>query len=117
MKSWGVSLMVWYCFGPHFRVHMKGHEKTDHKRNKSLKGPTMKRQIMNIFIFTKNLLWLIYEPLVAKGLRKFLFFVVPLKIVHMPDIFQNGLLLRFFCYKGCQKFLIFDEKSIKKLTY
>jgi hypothetical protein len=60
--------MVWHCFGPHFKVPMKGHEKTDHKSVKSRKGQTMKRQIMNIFMFTNNLLWLIYEPLVAKGL-------------------------------------------------
>jgi hypothetical protein len=69
MKSLGVSLMVWNCFGPYFRVPKKGHEKTDHKRKKSRKGPTMKRQIMKIFMFTNNLLWLIYEPLVAKGLK------------------------------------------------
>ena len=63
--------MVWHCFGPHFKVPMKGHEKTDHKRDKSRKGQTMKRQIMNIFMFTNNFLWLIYEPLVAKGLKRF----------------------------------------------
>jgi hypothetical protein len=59
MKSCDLSLMASRCFGAHFRVPMKDHEKTYHKSDNSQKLIIVKRQIMNIFMFAKNLLWLI----------------------------------------------------------
>ena len=60
--------MVFRCFGAHFRVPMKDHEKTYHKSDKSQKVLIVKRQIMNMFMFAKKLLWLIYGTLVQKAL-------------------------------------------------
>ena len=61
--------MAFRCFGAHFRVPMKDHEKTYHKSDKSQKVLIVKRQIMNIFMFAKKLLWLIYGTLVQKALN------------------------------------------------
>jgi hypothetical protein len=69
MKSCDLSLMAFRCFGAHFSVPMKDHEKNYHKSDKSQKVLIVKRPIMNIFIFAKNLLWLIYGTLVPKGLK------------------------------------------------
>ena len=61
--------MAFRCFGAHFRVPMKDHEKDYHKSDKSQKVLIVKRQIMNIFLLAKNLLWLIYGTLVQKALK------------------------------------------------
>jgi hypothetical protein len=72
MKSCDLSLMVFRCFRAHFRVPMKGHEKTYHKCDKSQEVLIVKRQIINNFMFVKNLQWLIYGTLVQKALKNIL---------------------------------------------
>jgi hypothetical protein len=55
MKIFYLSLMAFRCFGAHFRVPMKDHEKNYHKSDKSQKVLIGKRQIMKIFMFVKKI--------------------------------------------------------------